>query len=87
MQGKICIITFYKFIQINDIESLKIKLENIKNNDIKLDSIVISQSNKDDVGENLTMSSLSNHIEDIPIYFLDRNENNKNHIIDQILKL
>ena len=62
-------------------------LENIKNNDIKLDSIVISQSNKDDVGENLTMSSLSNHIEDIPIYFLDRNENNKNHIIDQILKL
>ena len=31
MQGKICIITFYKFIQINDVESLKIKLENIAN--------------------------------------------------------
>ena len=62
-------------------------LENIKNNNIKLDSIVISQSNKDDVGENLTINSLSNHIEDIPIYFLDRNKNNKNHIIDQILKL
>ena len=62
-------------------------LENIKNSDIKLDSIVISQSENDDVGENLTVSSLSQYTQDVPIYFINRNEENNNHIIDQILKL
>ena len=62
-------------------------LENIKNNDIKLDSIVISQSEIDDVGESLTISSLSKHVEDVPIYYLNRNKENKDHIIDNILKL
>ena len=62
-------------------------IENLKNNDIKLYSIVISQSEIDDVGESLTISSLSKHVEDVPIYYLNRNKENKDHIIDNILKL
>ena len=62
-------------------------IENFKNNNIKIDSIVISQSKIDDVGESLTKRPLSRHIDKIPIYFLNREKDNKDHIIDKIINL
>ena len=42
MQNKICIITFYKFIPINDLKSLKLDLENITNNNKLTGTILVA---------------------------------------------
>ena len=62
-------------------------VQNFTNNSIKISSIVISQSKKDDVGKNLTKNSLTNYIKEIPIYFISRSKSNKDNIIDKIIDL
>ena len=62
-------------------------VQNLTNNNIKISSIVISQSTNEDVGEDLTKSSLTKHIKKIPIYFISRSQNNKDNIVDKIIDL
>ena len=62
-------------------------VQNFTNNNIIISSIVISQSENNDVGENLTKSSLKKYIKKIPIYFISRTQNNEDNIVDKIIDL
>ena len=55
----------------------------IKNN-VNINSIILNQSNENDVGIELTKSSLLNYIKTIPIYSINRGHKN-NNIVDKIL--
>ena len=55
----------------------------IKNN-VNINSIVLNESNENNIGMKLIKSSLLNYIKTIPIYSLKRNHNN-NNIVDKIL--
>ena len=55
----------------------------IKNN-VNINSIVLNESNQNNVGMELIKSSLLNYIKTIPIYSLKRNHNN-NKVVDKIL--
>jgi len=55
----------------------------IKNN-VNINSIILNQSNENDVGIELTKSSLLNYIKTIPIYSIHRGHKN-NNIVDKIL--
>jgi len=53
-------------------------------NSVNINSIVLNQSNENDVGIELTKSSLLNYIKTIPIYSIHRGHKN-NNIVDKIL--
>ena len=55
----------------------------IKNN-VNINSIVLNESNENNVGMKLIKSSLLNYIKTIPIYSLKRNHKN-NNVVDKIL--
>ena len=56
----------------------------IKNN-IIINSVVLNQSNKDEVDMELTKNSLLNYIKNIPIHIIKRNHKN-NNVIDNIIE-
>mgnify|MGYP003970385413 FL=1 len=54
-------------------------------NDINVNSIVLNQSNENEVDMELTQNSLLNYIKNIPIHTIKRNHEN-NNVLDNIIK-